>query len=88
MLHARNDYNKRIQDSENIIPSAEPVFLLRGQDVFAPIVLDIYATLVDESSTPDDSIVMNTRKHAEAMLQWQLKNKRKSPDMYDEGSVY
>lgn len=32
MRHARKDYNRRIQDSENLIPDSEPVFLIRGQD--------------------------------------------------------
>lgn len=32
MIHARNDYQARIQDSENKIPADEPVFLLRAQD--------------------------------------------------------
>lgn len=34
MLHSRSDYQSRIQDSENKIPADEPVFLIRGQDLF------------------------------------------------------
>lgn len=36
MKHLRKDYNERIQDSANLIPEDEPVFLLRGQDIFTP----------------------------------------------------
>jgi len=88
MLHARNDYNKRIQDSEGIIPTDEPVFLLRGQDIFAPVILNIYATLVKQSALPDENIVRNVEEHAEIMRNWHLNHKRKHPDMNDEDSVY
>jgi hypothetical protein len=46
MFHARQDYNSRIQDSANIIPADEPVFLLRGQDVHAPQILGVQIPLV------------------------------------------
>ena len=39
MIHARNDYQTRIQDSENKIPADEPVFLLRAQDQVAAATL-------------------------------------------------
>ncbi|KKL64489.1 hypothetical protein LCGC14_2164550 [marine sediment metagenome] len=42
MLYARKDYNKQIQDSENIIPDDEPVFLLRAQDINALMALNEY----------------------------------------------
>lgn len=42
MLHARGDYNRRIQDSEKKIPENEPVFLLRAQDQFAARALRCY----------------------------------------------
>lgn len=42
MQHARKDYN-RIQDTENIIPEQEPVFLLRGKDVAAPYAIEAWA---------------------------------------------
>lgn len=32
MLHARPDYQDRIQDSAKLIPEAEPIFFLRAQD--------------------------------------------------------
>ena len=43
MKHAREDYN-RIQDPAGKIPENEPVFLLRGQDKFAPATLEFWGT--------------------------------------------
>jgi hypothetical protein len=88
MLHARNDYNARIQDSDNIIPQDEPVFLLRAQDIFAPTMLKIYVALIQQSTSPDENIIRNTENHIEAMIQWQRNNKCQHPDMNDGDSVY
>lgn len=35
MIHARKDYQQRIQDSAGLIPDDEPVLLIRGQDAAA-----------------------------------------------------
>ena len=40
MIHGREDYNKRIQDSEGLIPADEPVFLIRAQDQVGADVVD------------------------------------------------
>lgn len=48
MKHAREDYNKRIVDLENLIPEDEPVFLLRGQDEFAARAVEFYADSLSE----------------------------------------
>ncbi len=88
MLHARKDYNERIQDSKSIIPDDEPVFLLRGKDVFAPSMLKIYATLVKLSAFANRDIIRNTEKHYEAMILWQKEHGWKQPDMNPEDSVY
>jgi len=89
MLHARKDYNARIQDSKNIIPMEEPVFLLRAQDKFSPMLLEIYAMLVmNEGKNFDRSIVNNTKLHAANMRVWQNKQNCKLPDMNSEDSVY
>lgn len=45
MIHARNDYQSRIQDSENKIPADEPVFLLRAQDTTAAAVIRYWVKL-------------------------------------------
>ena len=50
MKHAREDYN-RIQDPSGLIPEAEPVFLLRGQDELAAPTLRYYADLCIANGT-------------------------------------
>ena len=44
MFHARRDYNRRVQDSEGLIPDEEPVFLLRAQDPAALHAVSEYIT--------------------------------------------
>ena len=88
MLHARVDYNERVQDAADIIPVDEPVFLLRGQDIHAPIILELYATMVENSKKPDDTIVASIREHAKAMKRWQLAFGSKYPDMPSGESEY
>jgi len=89
MLHARQDYNRRIQDSENLIPDGEPVFLLRGQDVHAVDILERYVTLVKrEGADHDKTIVSNCLGHIAAIKKWQEENGSKNPDMCTSDSVY
>ena len=88
MLHARKDYNERVQDSSGIIPDNEPVFLLRGKDVFAPILLDLYAAMVEYAAVSDKVIVRDVRTHAKAMRRWQKDCVQEFPDMDEKDSVY
>ena len=96
MIHARQDYNNRIQDSANIIPAAEPVFLLRGQDKLAPQILREYARLLEieiidatGDLTPEDGILLDTiTDHATAMEAWQKNNIAKIADMPENVSIY
>lgn len=88
MLHARNDYNERIQDEANLIPEDEPVFLLRGQDKWAPAVVAYYAKLVEAAPGHCVAIARNAKEHAEAMRKWQGENETKAPDMKEEDSLY
>jgi hypothetical protein len=78
MVHARKDYD-RIQDPENLIPENEPVFLLRGQDKFAPELLLLWAAKLrlDGGQPIMAELVEN---HAQKMIEWQ-KNKIKRPDL-------
>lgn len=76
MKHAREDYN-RIQDPAGLIPSEEPVFLLRGQDKFASKTLRYYASLVAEAGGSQD-IIEATLSHANLMDEWPVS---KSPDI-------
>ena len=80
MLHARKDYQERIQDSANIIPEDEPVFLLRAQDVVAPEIVDTWASLAEEDGAAPN-IVEAAIDQAEAMRNWQEEHGSKIPDM-------
>lgn len=77
MLHAREDYNPRIQDSEGKIPADEPVFLLRAQDKVAATLVRIWALLHREAGGDEDIAVM-AENWAEYMDRWP---KKKSADL-------
>ncbi len=85
MLHARPDYNRRIQDSENKIPQDEPVFLLRGQDIFAPELLLRWAAkmrLYAKDKDMAETMAKMVEEHAMKMLEWQKNGEnRKEPDI-------
>lgn len=80
MLHARKDYQGRIQDSANLIPEDEPVFLIRAQDKLAPDIVEVWATGAEEEGAAPN-IVEAARGHAEAMREWQEEHGSKIPDM-------
>jgi hypothetical protein len=79
MKHARPDYD-RIQDPAGLIPADEPVFLLRGQDRAAPIVLEIWTAIVDAWGG-DWEITERAKAHAHDMRVWQHKHGKKIPDL-------
>jgi hypothetical protein len=81
MLHARKSYNERVQDSAGIIPMDEPVFLLRGQDVLAPVLLDIYVALTLNTEYYDKAIASTVAMHADRMRKWQEEGDSKVADM-------
>lgn len=70
MLHARNDYQTRIQDSENKIPTDEPVFLIRAQDKTGAAVLRHWIKLqkkeLKEAPKEKHSGIIKSIKLAEA----------------------
>lgn len=80
MKHARKDYD-RIQDPAGLIPEDEPVFLLRGQDVFAPKLLRYWANMLDTSKGGDHYMAAMVRDHADLMDKWQDKKRIKLPDL-------
>jgi hypothetical protein len=75
MKHARQDYN-HIQDPLNKIPQDEPVFLLRGQDVLAPPILELYAFMAALAGRPE--LAQLTLEQAKLMQEWP---KKKIPDL-------
>ena len=80
MLHAREDYNRRIQDTADLIPKDEPVFLLRAHDMTAPSVVEFWANEAERVGAPAD-IVKLAREHRLAMIDWQAHHGAKSPDL-------
>jgi hypothetical protein len=79
MIHARKDY-MRIQDPENKIPMNEPVFLLRGQDVFAPELLLFWATKL-RLNGGDPTMARTVEDHAQKMIEWHRNNCVHVPDL-------
>lgn len=80
MKHTREDYNRRIQDSEGKIPEDEPVFLLRAQDKIAPEVVARWVELA-EYEKADPNIIRAARAQVQAMLVWQYNHGSKVPDL-------
>jgi hypothetical protein len=78
MKFTRDDYNRRIIDTENRIPADEPVFLLRAQDALAPDTLRYYARLLKENGNID--MAEELLSHARSMIVWQKSVKVKQPD--------
>ena len=76
MIHARADYNERVQDSANLIPEDEPCVLLRGQDALACMAIEYYAFLCKQHQA--DTLVEKMEAHAKLMNAWP---KKKIPDV-------
>jgi len=83
MFHARKDYQERIQDSANLIPAEEPVFLIRAQDKIAPMIVWFWADQA-EANGAAENIVEAARIQVEAMKAWQEAHGSKVPDMPEE----
>lgn len=79
MKHARSDYN-RIQDPAKLIPEDEPVFLLRGQDKFAPQMLDHYLELMF-GVVKDQKMFDLVSQLQDDMMDWQVEHRVKIPDL-------
>jgi len=83
MKHARADYNQRVQDSANIIPQDEPVFLLRAKDPVAAETVRFWirqqrkllrtATLTPEERKKASKALDLAVAHAHAMDDWPTK---------------
>lgn len=78
MRFTRDDYTKRIIDTEKKIPENEPAFLLRAQDVHAPATLRFYADLLEKAGNPE--MAQELRLHARQMVVWQKSVYVKNPD--------
>jgi hypothetical protein len=58
----------------------EPIFVLRAQDVFAPEVVECWADHVEGAAGEDAPKVVEARKLAAQMREWQRQNAAKVPD--------
>ena len=67
--HARADY-MHIQDPAGHIPSEEPVFLLRGQDMFAFIAVRFWAHTLQSHPDHDPAMAQMALAHADRMESW------------------
>lgn len=69
MRHARSDYD-RIQDPQGKIPADEPVFLIRGQDVVAPLVVAYWADTAERYGVAPEVVHM-VREWAQEISDYQ-----------------
>lgn len=58
----------------------EPLFVLRAQDKFAPVLVEIWRTLVKEESDGETRKTHDAMLLAEEMREWQAKHGSKVPD--------
>lgn len=79
MKHARTDYDERIQDSAGLIPSDEPVLLIRGQDECAIPAIDAW---IDEAKHigADPALIESIERHRDRISAWQEERSMKVPD--------
>ncbi len=70
MLHARKDYNFRIQDSDHKIGKDEPVFLLRAQDLNALLALYEYYRILQENDNSCPAIVEGVKRQIGRFINW------------------
>ena len=80
MLHARKDYTERIQDSANLIPEDEPVFLIRGQDVIGHAAVRAWAHLHRQQGGSDIAYEAAMRQ-ADRMEAWAKHKNGKNADV-------
>lgn len=79
MRHARSDYD-RIQDPQGRIPADEPVFLIRGQDVVAPLVVAYWADTAERYGAAP-ALVRMVREWAQEINDYQQRMGFKVPDV-------
>jgi hypothetical protein len=88
MKHARPDYD-RIQDPAGLIPAEEPVFLIRGQDIAAPVAIRAWAAEAEVHGA-EPNIIEAALSQADAIERWQGTDgadRWKVPDMPANGVV-
>jgi hypothetical protein len=79
VIHARKDYQERIQDAAGLIPDDEPVFLIRGQDLAAIPAARAWCNAADNLGA-DQAIIRAVEAHIELVFEWQQSRAAKVPD--------
>lgn len=79
MHHSRSDYNRRIQDSEHLIPEEEPVFLIRAQDQVGFLAVRAWAHL-HQVNGGSDVAYQAALRHAQLMEGWVKKKPADVPE--------
>ena len=80
MLHARKDYNRRIQDSENLIGEVEPVFLLRAKDALTVPTLRQYLYALRQVKNFDKPLEAGVIRLIALAKIWQAEHGCEPPD--------
>lgn len=80
MIHGREDYNDRVQDSAGRIPDDEPVFLIRAQDLVGPAAVEAWANL-NQVAGGDLNLSLMAKDHAARMKLWQNDHGKKLADL-------
>lgn len=80
MRHMRQDYQGRIVDLTGGIGEDEPVFLVRGQDVMCPSLIEAWARGVHNRGG-DPEVVQAAMQYADEVRGWQQTNGSKVPDV-------
>lgn len=80
MLHAREDYQDRIQDSAGLIPEDEPVLIIRGQDLAAVPAARAWCQTADDLGA-DPRLVQQVEDHIGRIEEWQQTHNAKVPDL-------
>jgi hypothetical protein len=84
MIHARRDYNERIQDSAHLIPEDCPVFLIIAKDQVSADAVRNWAHLHRVNGGSDTAFTL-AMAHADRMEQWGKVHGTKGADVPPEG---
>lgn len=79
MLLGRPDYNRRIVDTDGIIPADEPVVFIRGRDPAALAAARAYCAEIRRLHGPD-VVVGRMADQADAIEAWQASHGTRMPD--------
>jgi hypothetical protein len=83
-MTTKSEVLRELQNGEGCLgkaAGAEPVFVLRAQDMFAPAIVERWAALVEGQNKPASKHkIAEARAIAHEMRAWQCRNTQKIPD--------